>query len=58
MQRLHIGIEATAIVKALGASFDGKEITMSDLVGDAPGEDAKSDIEEWKQAADKKGLKA
>lgn len=53
-------MQATAIVKTLGAAFDKKEIKMEDLIGKAPGEDEKSTgvIEEWKNEAQKRGLKS
>lgn len=53
-------MQATAIIKALGASFDKKEIKIEDLIGKAPGEEKTEDnsnIEEWKESAKQKGLK-
>lgn len=58
LERLHIGLESIAIVKALGAAIDNKEIKMDDLVGKAPGEyQDNNEIEQWKQQAKNKGLK-
>ena len=60
LERLHIGMQATAIVKALGASLDQKGITMEELIGKAPGEpsdDTEGNIDEWKEQAEKRGLK-
>lgn len=59
LQRLHIGLQATAIVKAIGAAFDKKEIYIDDLIGKAPGykiEESET-IEEWKENAKNNGLK-
>lgn len=64
LQRLHIGLQATAIVKAVGAAFDKKEISINDLIGKPPNEeknntkDNEENINEWKENAKQKGLKA
>lgn len=59
MERLHIGMQATAIIKALGAALDKKDIKIEDLIGKAPGEvkESTETIEEWKQQANERGLK-
>lgn len=59
LQRLHIGLQATALIGALGAALDKKDIKMEDLIGKAPGEEIKcnQDISEWKGNAKQRGLK-
>lgn len=58
LERLHIGLESIAIVKAFGAALDNKEIKMEELIGKAPGEDQNSnEIKQWKLQAKNKGLK-
>lgn len=57
LQRLHIGMQAMAIVRALNAAMDGKEIKIDELIGKAPEEDNGNKIDEWKRQAKNKGLK-
>jgi hypothetical protein len=67
LDRLHIGLQAIAITKAIGAAFDQSEITIEELIGGPPGAEtgpridtqttSSGRIEEWKQAAQERGLK-
>lgn len=58
LERLHIGLESIAIVKAFGAALDNKEIKMEELIGKAPGEDQNNnEVGIWKEKAKSKGLK-
>jgi hypothetical protein len=69
ISRLHIGINATATGNFILAKLNSQDLSLEDLIGKAPGDDrvqmqnteaTSADvqkIEEWKSAAEAKGLK-
>lgn len=58
-ERLHIALQAKAIIKVLASALAKQEISLEELIGKAPtksNENAET-ISKWKDSAKQRGLK-